>query len=144
MDEAKQNVSVPAVLSAGTSPDLPREQLDYLLLGVLVRIQHLRHVEAQTMLDALIALGLRTPEVLMAKAVVENELGNHGTVLATLTQLDRIDPPQFRAGRKSDPRFRMRSFLQARATFAIHGTLDVEGRAALDFYLRQGRNAEGN
>lgn len=125
-------------LPAGADPGISREQMDYLLLAVLVRIQHLRHAEAQTLLDALVLMGYRTPEVLMAKAVVENELGNHAGVLATLTQLDRIDPPQFREGKKADPRVRMRSFLQARATFALRGELDAEGAAALDFYLRQG------
>lgn len=127
---------LPAPSGAATS--ITREQMDYLLLGVFVRMQHLRHAEAQVLLDALMVMGYRTPEVLMAKAVVENELGNHAGVLATLTQLDRIDPPQFREGHKADPRVRMRSFLQARATYALRGELDAEGAAALDFYLRQG------
>jgi hypothetical protein len=130
---------LPVPLGAVTA--ISRQQMDYLMLAVLVRLQHLRHAEAQTLLDALIALGHRTPEVLMAKAVVENEIGNHADVLATLTQLDRIDPPQFREGRKADPRVRMRSFLQARATYALRGELDAEGAAALDFYLRQGRGS---
>ncbi len=117
---------------------LTRTQIDFLLLAVLVRIQHLRFDEARVLVDAMLHLGLRGTEVLMAKAVVENALGNHAEVLATLTQLDRIDPPQYRKGQKAEPRVRMRSFLQARATFALHGTLDAEGRAALDFYLRQG------
>ena len=125
----------------GAQVAISRQQMDYLMLAVLVRMQHLRHAEAQTLLDALIAIGQRTPEVLMAKAVVENELGNHAEVLSTLTQLDRIDPPQFRKGRKADPRVRMRSFLQARATYALRGELDAEGAAALDFYLRQGRDS---
>lgn len=132
----------PLPVPTGAGISIPRQQVDYLLLAVLVRIQHLRHAEARTLLDALLALGHRTTEVLMAKAVVENELGNHAEVLALLTQLDRIDPPQFREGRKTDPRVRMRSFLQARATYALHGELDAEGRAALDFYLRQGRTGQ--
>jgi hypothetical protein len=137
MDQPDQNV--PALPAAGPA-SISRKQMDYLLIAVLVRIQHLRHAEARILIDALLAIGHRTTEVLMAKAVIENELGNHAEVLATLTQLDRIDPPQFREGRKADPRVRMRSFLQARATYALHGELDAEGRAALDFYLRQGRS----
>jgi hypothetical protein len=126
-------------VSGGGFDALPRVELDYILLAIVVRIQHLRYDEAQRLVDALLVLGERSTEVLMAKAVVENALGNPAQVLATLRQLDLMDPPQFHKGRKVDPRVRMRSFLQAKATFALHGTLDAEGRAALDFYLRQGQ-----
>ena len=129
-----------AVKRAKSDSPIPRVELDYLMLAILVRIQHLRHAEAKLLVDALIAMGVETVEVLMAKAVVENALGAHPDVLTTLTQLDRLDPPQFRKGKKADPRVRMRSFLKARATYAIHGELDAEGRASLDFYLRQGRD----
>ena len=122
---------------------LSRVEMDYLLLAVMVRIQHLRHDEARVLIDAMIQMGERTTEVLMAKAVVENALGNPEGVLATLRQLDLLDPPQFHKGRKIDPRVRMRSFLQAKATYALHGALDNEGRAALDFYLRQGQGDPG-
>lgn len=132
----------PETLPADAGGGLSRAQTDYLLLATMVRIQHLRFDEARVLVDAMLHLGLRGTEVLMAKAVVENALGNHAEVLATLRQLDRIDPPQFRQGEQAEPRVRMRSFLQARASFALNGHLDAEGRAALDFYLRQGR-AEG-
>lgn len=117
---------------------LSRVEMDYFLLAVMVRIQHLRHEEARQLIDAMIGMGERSIEVLMAKAVVENALDNPAEVLTTLRQLDLLDPPQFHQGRKIDPRVRMRSFLQAKATYALHGALDSEGRAALDFYLRQG------
>lgn len=119
---------------------LPKDQIDYLLLVISLRIQHLRHDEARLLVEALLALGVETVEVLLAKAVVDNALGRHTEVLATLTRLDRLDPPEFRKGRKADPRVRMRSFLKARATYALQGSLDAEGRASLDFYLRQGQD----
>lgn len=132
---------VPARRSALRGSDgMPREQLDFLLLAVVIRIQHLRHAEARSLVNALLAMGVETVEVWMAKAVVENALDNHTEVLAALTRLDRLDPPQYRKGRKIEPRVRMRSFLKARATFALHGALDDEGRASLDFYLRQGED----
>lgn len=121
---------------------LPQDQLDYLLLVISIRIQHLRHDEARVLVEGLLALGVETVEVLLAKAVVDNALGHHAEVLATLTRLDRLDPPEFRKGRKADPRVRMRSFLKARATYALQGSLDAEGRASLDFYLRQGGNGQ--
>jgi hypothetical protein len=121
---------------------LPQDQLDYLLLVISIRIQHLRHAEARVLVEGLLALGVETVEVLMAKAVVDNALGHHTDVLATLTRLDRLDPPEYRKGRKVDPRVRMRSFLKAHATYALQGSLDAEGRASLDFYLRQGGQDE--
>ena len=139
MEDAPPQLPQPVPRRRTDGAGLPRAELDYLLLAILVRIQHLRYAEAQVLVDALVKLGHRSIDVLMAKAVVENALGNHAEVLATLTQLDRIDPPQYRKGKKADPRVRVRSFLQARAGFALHGSLDEEGRAALDFYLRQGR-----
>ena len=132
----------PAALPVPDGPDaaLSRLEMDYLLLAVMVRIQHLRFDEARRLIDAMLLIGERTTEVLMAKAVVENALENPAEVLATLRQLDLLDPPQFHKGRKIDLRVRMRSFLQAKATFALNGTLDAEGRAALDFYIRQGQD----
>ncbi len=139
MDETPPALPIVAPQRAVAGVDPDRAQMDYLLLAILIRIQHLMYAEARVLVDAALQLDQRSTEVLMAKAVVENALGNHAEVLATLTRLDRIDPPQFRKGKKADPRVRVRSFLQARAGFALNGTLDAEGRAALDFYLRQGR-----
>lgn len=143
MEDGPPQLPQPVPRRRADAAELPRAELDYLLLAILVRIQHLRFDEAQVLVDALLAMGQRNPDVLMAKAVVENALGHHAEVLATLTQLDRIDPPQYHKGRKADPRVRVRSFLQARAGFALNGALDDEGRAALDFYLRQGREGAG-
>lgn len=121
-------------------PPLSKLERDFIMVAVLVRIQHLRHTEALTLTKALLALGQRTPEVLLAKAVVESALENYEAVLDTIHELDRLDPPEFRPDRKIDERVRVRSFMKARATFGLTGALDNEGRASLDFYLRQSTN----
>lgn len=120
-------------------PPLSRRELDYALLAILVRVQHLRSDEALVLIDGLIALGAKGPEVLLARAVVESGLGRHEAVLDTIRALDRLDPPEVGAGRRIAEKVRVRSFMKARAIFALTGKLDAEGRASLDFYLRQGR-----
>jgi len=118
---------------------LTRQERDYMMLGILVRIQHLRHAEALTLIEAMLATGIETVDVLMAKAVVESATGDHAMVLATIRRLDEIEPPEIRAGQRIDERIRVRSFMKARATFGLTGALDDEARASLDFYLRQNR-----
>jgi len=139
MPEDTPSLPVPANLPVPHEPPLSRLERDFVMLAVLVRIQHMRHDEAMKLVNALLALGQRTPEVLLAKAVVESSLENHESVLETIRELDRLDPPEFHSGRKIDERVRVRSFMKARASFGQTGALDEEGRASLDFYLRQGR-----
>jgi len=140
----ERSVQLPALPDAtqlvAAAVSLPLRERDYAMLAVLVRVQHCRHDEAMVLIDALLALGERTPEVLLARAVVESALDRHEAVLDTIRELDRIDPPEFRAGRVIDERVRVRSFMKARATFGLTGALDAEGRASLDFYLREGRS----
>lgn len=120
-------------------PPLPRREMDYALLAVLVRVQHLRQDEALVLIDGLMALGARGPEVLLARAVVELGLGRHEALLDTIRELDRLDPPEVGGGRRISEKVRARSYMKARAIYALTGRLDAEGKASLDFYLRQGR-----
>lgn len=118
---------------------LTRLERDYVMLSILVRMQHARHHEARALIEGLLALGERTVQVLMAKAVVESALGDHEAVLETIRELDRIEPPEILSGRRIEDRIRVRSFMKARAVFGLTGELDADARASLDFYLRQGR-----
>jgi hypothetical protein len=120
-------------------PPIPRREMDYALLAVLVRVQHLRRDEALVLLDGLIALGMKGPEVLLARAVVELGLERFEDLLETIRTLDRLDPPEASGGRRISEKVRVRSYMKARAIFALTGKLDAEGKASLDFYLRQGR-----
>jgi hypothetical protein len=119
---------------------LPPLERDYLMIALFVRIQHLRFAEADTLIRALITAGEFTPDLLFAKAVVENALGAHEAALATVRQLEHLSPAMAEAKTKSMRRARMRAYIKARASFALTGELDDEARAALDFYLRHGRS----
>lgn len=77
--------------------------------------------------------------MLLARAVVELGLERFEDLLETIRSLDRLDPPEVGGGRRISERVRVRSYMKARAIFALTGKLDAEGKASLDFYLRQGR-----
>lgn len=130
--------SLPDVVNASASTLSTRER-DYVMIALFVRIQHLRFDEAQTLIDALMAAGETTADILFAKAVVENALQDHEAALNTVRQLEKLDPAIITAGSKSTRRARMRAYIKARCCFALNDALDEEGRAALDFYLRHGR-----
>lgn len=129
-----------ADLVANAEVGADRKFLDYAMLAILVRVQHLRHVEALALVKGLEALGWRAPELLLARAIIECAMELNESVLATIRELDRLDPPEISKGRHIDERVRVRSFLKARAIFALTGRLDEEGRASIDFYLRQTRS----
>jgi len=115
----------------------------YALLAVLIRLQHHRLEEARVLVEALLALGERSVDVVMARAVVANAMGRHDEVLEAIDELDRMDPPVFRPDGAPDDRVRARIYMKARAIFGLTGELDAEGRASLDFYLRQGPPGAG-
>ena len=131
-----------ALQLAGAAPvsALPVLERDYLMIALFVRIQHLRFAEAEILIRALITAGEVTPDLLFAKAVVENALGAHESALATVRQLEHLSPAMAEAKTKATRRARMRAYIKARASFALTGELDDEARAALDFYLRHGRS----
>ncbi len=118
---------------------LPRLERDYLMVALFVRIQHLRYDEARIIIRALVAAGEISADLLFARAVVENALGDYEAALNTVRELERMAPAIITAKTKTTRRTRMRAYIKARASFALTGALDEEGRAALDFYLRHGR-----
>ena len=136
-------LTVPVVASQPGSA-LPKLERDYLMIALFVRIQHLRYAEADLLIRALITAGEFTPELLFAKAVVENATGAHEAALATVRQLEHLSPAMAEAKTKATRRTRMRAYIKARASFALTGELDDEARAALDFYLRHGRSRKRN
>lgn len=140
------NLPVPAVdltpLLQEPGGTLSQLERDYLMVALFVRVQHLRYEEALILIRALTAAGEVTPDVLFARAVVENATGDHQAALTTVRELERMAPAVIGAKSKITRRARMRAYIKARANFALTGELDEEGRAALDFYLRHGRKTE--
>ena len=132
-------LALPASLQ-GHASALPPLERDYLMIALFVRIQHLRHAEAEVLIRALVTAGEVTPDLLFAKAVVENALGKYESALATVRHLEQISPAMAEAKSKATRRARMRAYIKARASFALTGELDEEARAAIDFYLRHGRS----
>jgi hypothetical protein len=118
---------------------LSARQHDFLLLAIFVRLQHARHDEAKSMVDAAQLLGVNSPELAFAKAVVEHLSGNHRAALAAARNCEVIEPAELGADPKALRRIRMRNYIKARAILSLTGALDDEARSALDFYLRMGR-----
>ncbi|MGR3483826.1 MAG: hypothetical protein ACU0BF_00635 [Paracoccaceae bacterium] len=141
-DAPPGTLPVPAPATAPAVPDDPdgplsKRERDYLMLSILVRLQHLRHDEADVIADGMEAMGEGGPDLHFARAVIAYAREDFETVLSRIRQLDRIDPPDLYASRRADGKVRIRSFMKARATFALKGELDEEARAALDYYLRR-------
>lgn len=116
-----------------------KREMDYLMIAVFARMQHGREAEARTLIDGVLAAGVETPELLFAKAVVENNTGNFEAALGAVRRLEVLEPAASGIRGKALSRTRMRSYIYARAIFGLTGELDEAGRAALDFYLRQSR-----
>lgn len=117
--------------------DLNPREADFLMIAIFVRLQHQRADEAKVLIDGAMAAGLRTPEIVFASAVAENTLGNHAAALDAVALCEEVEPAKVNLGAKTRRRIRMRSYIKARSLFALHGDLNEEGRAALDFYMRQ-------
>ncbi|NIZ12001.1 hypothetical protein [Phaeobacter sp. HF9A] len=117
--------------------DLGAQEADFLLIAIFVRLQHQRPEEAKVLIDGALAAGLRSPEIAFASAVVENTLGNHTAALEAVALCEEVEPAKVNLGAKTRRRLRMRSYIKARSLYALHGELGEDGRAALDFYMRQ-------
>lgn len=146
MDNEEPQLPAPVrneLTTLGAESALSRLENEYLMLAIFVRIQHLLFDEAKTLIYAMLAAGEISPDLLFAKAVVENSLGDHESALSTVRQLEILDPATMAASSKGIRRARMRAYIKARSTFATTGSLDEEGRAALEFYLRHGSKKNG-
>lgn len=118
---------------------LTERQHDFLLLAIFVRLQHERHAEAGRLVEAARRLGVNSPELSFARAVVEHLAGNHRAALEAARSCEVIEPAEMGADAKALRRIRMRNYIKARAILSLTGALDDEARSALDFYLRMGR-----
>lgn len=126
-----------ANLPAPPDARVVQREADFLIIAIFVRLQHDRVAEAKCLIDGVLAAGLRTPELAFASAVAENRLGNHAAALRAVGLSEQVEPAKMHGNPKSSRRIRMRSYIKARSLFALNGELCEEGRAALDFYMRQ-------
>ena len=129
---------VPAARALRQPPALTARERSYMMLAIFVRAQHLQFAAAERLADAMLALGEDGPDLRFARAVILFRQDRHADVLAELRRLDSIDPADGTAAAKSGERSRFRSYMRAKSCYALTGTLDDEGRASLDFYLRRG------
>lgn len=110
---------------------------DYLALAIFVRVQHRQYDDALALVDALIAMDPANEAACLSRAVIHYQLGRHHLALRDLEHLDRIAPTEVMSQASVEERSRMRSFLKAKCSYVLDGALGEEGRASLDFYLRQ-------
>lgn len=136
MDDMADLPGLPLVQALGQS--LSRLELDYAFLDIFIRVQHDRLDEALVLVEALLVVEGETPDLVLAQAVILSLKGAHERALAACRVLDRLAPVEIVTGRAEEERVRARSYIKARAIFALTGELDADGRAALDFYLRRG------
>ena len=118
---------------------ITQRQHDFLMLAIYVRLQHQRHDEARQLVDAARRIGVKSPELFFAKAVVEHLMGNHRAALEAARSCEVAEPAGLNADSKALRRIRMRNYIKARSILSMTGDLDDEARSALDFYLRMGR-----
>lgn len=137
---SNQNI-VPLTRQSGVTSALSKRERDYLFLSIFVRVQHLQFNQALTLIETLAAMGDEAPDLYLARAIVNYQLGRFDIALDDLQTLDRLQPPNMMSSAGDEERSRMRSFMKARCHFAIHGELDADGQASLDFYLRRRKPA---
>lgn len=142
MDDTKFDapVTYDVTLTASESV-ISKHEHDYIMLAIFTRIQHRHFDKANALIDALITAGEVSKDLLFARAVVENNTGQHARALKTVRELERIDPASMAASSLQIRRARMRAYIKARACFETSEVLDEEYHAALDFYLRHGKKA---
>ena len=135
------HISLPPNQQSCASSALSKRERDYLLLSILVRVQHLQLDQALTLIETLAAMGDDAPDLYFTRAIVNYQLGRFGLALDDLQTLDQLKPPDMMSSAEDEERSRTRSFMKARCHFALHGELDEEGQASLDFYLRRQKTA---
>lgn len=136
MDDAADLTGLPLVNALGRS--LSRLEQDYAFLDIYIRVQHSRYDEALALVEAIIILDGENADLMLAKAIVLSLMSAHERALDAIRVLDRLAPAEIVTGTAQQERIRVRSYIKARAIFALTGALDEDGRAALDFYLRRG------
>jgi hypothetical protein len=136
MDDAADLSGLPLIQELGQSGS--RMEQDYAFLDIYIRVQHARYDEALILVEAMLIIEGEHPDLMLARAIVLSLMSSHERALDAIRVLDRLSPVEIVTGRAQQERLRVRSYIKARAIFAITGELDEDGRAALDFYLRRG------
>ncbi len=108
---------------------LTRRERDYLLVTIFVFAQHGAYERAKTLVDAMLAIGDDTPEVLLAEAILSFFCDDFDLTLNCLDKLDARGGDAF--GAPSDEIERMRVFLRARCHFVQGREADAKALAAV-------------
>lgn len=106
---------------------LSRRERDYMLVTIFVFAQHGAFDRAKTLVNAMLATGDETSEVLLAEAILSFFCNDFDLTLSCLDKLDAQDETLF-AIAQSD-RARMRTFLRARCHFAQGREADAKAIA---------------
>jgi hypothetical protein len=107
---------------------LSRRERDYLLVTIFVFAQHGAFDRAKTLVDAMLATGDETPEVLLAEAILSFFCEDFDLTLNCLDKLDAMDETLFAIAHSDTAR--MRTFLRARCHFAQGREADAKAVAA--------------
>ena len=125
-----------------TSPAPPSKptdrERDFLLLNVFVLVQHGYVDRAGLLVEALYAIGEKSSEVLLARAVLRFLKNDWPSALACLEELNRADPVERFGSYRLNERQRMRRYLKARCLHELKAKSGA--RDALEAYLRHGES----
>ena len=117
-------------------PAFGRRERDFLLLNIFVLLQHGYVEKASILAEALHRAGDDTAEVHLARAVLRFTAGRFAETIASLDDLDRVDPMERFGAYRLTERQRMRRYLKTRSLFELGDKQRV--RDSLDSYLRHG------
>ncbi|MEL6683370.1 MAG: hypothetical protein AAFQ09_12120 [Pseudomonadota bacterium] len=106
---------------------LSKQHHDYLLMTVYVFAQHADYDRAKQIIDGMLALGLRSGQVLISQAVLEFFSGNFDGTLRCLDKMEKHDADITKHTLERD---RMLRFLRARCLYAIGQEAKAENIAA--------------
>jgi hypothetical protein len=120
----------------GVAKALSDKQRDFMLLYIFVLAQHGYIERAGVLAEAVYVLGDTSPEVVLARAVLDFFLEKFPAALAHLEELDRIDPIERFGAYTFSHAQRMRRYLKARCFHKLRQP--IRARDVVDSYLRHG------
>ncbi len=114
--------------SSNGKVELGRRERDYLLVTIFVFAQHGAYDRAKTLVDAMLATGDETQDVLLAEAILSFFCDDFDLTLSCLDKLESRDGGTLAT--PSDDADRMRVYLRARCHFAQGREADAKAIAA--------------
>lgn len=114
---------------------LSHQQRDFMLLNIFVLAQHGYIQRAGVLVEALLVLGDKSADVVLARAVMQFFTQNWTAALKSLDEVDRLAPIERFGSYIMTDKQRMRRYMKARCLYELNDR--TRARDVVDSYLRR-------